>query len=404
MNQPLDGIRVVEWTIWQQGPVCGAMLGDLGADVIKIEERLTGDVGRGMMAMLRSMMGIAGRNFYFEYNNRNKRSITIDLQKEKGKQIVYKMVENADVFLHNFRTGVPERLGLDYDTLSKINPRLIYAHGSGWGSKGPLAETPSMDYTGLGRSGLMFVGGEPGDPPINFQPGLADQMGAIFCAYGIITALLVRERTGIGQKVEASLLGAVSCGLEGLSLAARTVLGQEVPRPSRKKAGNPLYNHYQCKDGEWIIICLAVSDRYWPRFCKRLGIEGLEKDPRFENHDARGKNCEELVAILDKTFATKTRDEWLKILREEADFMVGIIQSISDLVEDPQMLANDNLVTFDHPVLGKITMPGMPVALSKTPGGIKREAPELGQHTEEVLLELGHTWDDIVQLKDGEVI
>ncbi|MEW6142862.1 MAG: CoA transferase [Chloroflexota bacterium] len=404
MTSPLEGIRVVEWTIWQQGPVCGAMLGDLGADVVKIEERSSGDIGRGMMAMIGTWMGLSGRNFYFEYNNRNKRSITIDLGKEEGREIVYKLVEKADVFLHNFRKGVPERLKLGYDTLSKINPRLVYAQGSGWGYRGPMAEAPSMDYTGLGRTGLMFIGGEPGDPPVNYQPGLADQMGAIFLAYGIITALLVRERTGMGQEVESSLLGAVTCGLEGLSLATKTVLGKEMPRPSRKKSGNPLYNHYRCRDGEWIVICLAASDRYWPRFCRRLGIEHLEKDPRFINHDTRGKNGPELVAILDDVFATKTRDEWLATLQQEPDFMVGVIQSISDLVNDPQMWANDYLTKFDHPVFGQITMPGIPIRLGKTPGAIKREAPELGQHTEEVLLELGYSWDEITRLKDGEVI
>ncbi|MCX8126131.1 MAG: CoA transferase, partial [Dehalococcoidia bacterium] len=245
---------------------------------------------------------------------------------------------------------------------------------------------------------------EPGDPPVNYQPGLADQMGAIFLAYGIITALFVRERTGIGQEVEGSLLGAVTCGLEGLSLAAKTVLGKEVPRPSRKNSGNPLYNHYRCRDGQWIVICMAASDRYWSRFCKRMGIEHLEKDPRFINHDMRGKNGPELVAILDGVFATKTRDEWLAILQEEPDFMVGVVQSISDLVNDPQMWANDYLVRFNHPVFGEIIMPGIPVRFSKTPGAIRREAPELGQHTEEILLELGYSWDDIARLKDKEVI
>ena len=404
MSMPLEGIRVVEWTIWQQGPVCGAMLGDLGADVIKVEERVGGDIGRGMMSMLGAWMGLEGRNFYFEYNNRNKRGITVDLRKDEGKEIVYKLIENADVFLHNFRKGVPERQKLDYETMSKINPRLIYASGYGWGSRGPDAESPSMDYTGLARTGLMYIGGEPDDPPVNYQPGLADQMGAIFLAYGIITALFVRERTGEGQQIEASLLGGVTCGLAGLNLAAKTVIGKELPRPSRKKSGNPLYNHYKCKDGNWIVICLAASDRYWSRFCDRLGIKELEKDPRFENHDMRGKNGQELVAILDKVFAAKTQREWLDILRQESDFMVAPIQRLNDLPDDPQMWANDYLTEFDHPAFGKITMPGIPVRFSKTPGALRREAPEFGQHTEEILLEVGYNWDDIIKLKDQEII
>ncbi|MFC1822027.1 CaiB/BaiF CoA transferase family protein [Thermodesulfobacteriota bacterium] len=404
MALPLEGYRVLEWTIWQQGPACGAMLGDLGADIIKIEERTNGDIGRGMMAMIGSWMGVGGRNFYFEYNNRNKRGMTLDLRKDEAKEIVYKLIAETDVFLQNFRIGVAERLGMDYETLRKYNPRLIYAHGTGWGPEGPRAESPSMDYAGLGRTGLMFVGGERGEPPVNYQPGLADQMGAIFTAYGILAALLVRERTGEGQKVDASLLGGVTCGLEGLNLACKTVLGQELPRPSRKQAGNPLYNHYQCKDGQWIIICLAASDRYWPQFCEFMGIEHLEKDPKFESHESRAQNGAELVMILDSVFATKDRDEWYNILSQDPDFMVSPVLSLSDLEDDPQMWANNYLTKFNHPTIGEITMPGMPVSFSKTPGRIKREAPELGQHTEEILLELGYGWDQITGLKDREII
>ncbi|MDY6912460.1 MAG: CoA transferase, partial [Chloroflexota bacterium] len=332
MDSPLEGIKVLDWTIWQQGPVCSSMLGDLGADVIKIEERTGGDIGRGIMRMIGVQMGVGGRNFYFEYNNRNKRGITVDLRKEEGKQIIYKLVEQSDVFVQNFRKGVAERLGLDYETLLKYNPKLIYAHGTGWGPKGPEAELPSMDFTGLGKTGLMLVGGEPGAPPVNFQPGLADQMGAIFLAYGVLAALLVREKTGEGQRVDASLLGGTVCGLEGLNFAAKTVMGQELPRPTRAKAGNALWNYYKCKDGNWIILCMAASDRYWPAFCSRMGTPELEKDPRFEDMEKRSENCVELVAILDKAFEAKDRDEWIAILREEKDFMVGPVNSLSDLV------------------------------------------------------------------------
>lgn len=404
MSLPLEGIKVLDWTIWQQGPVCGAMLGDLGADVIKIEERVGGDVGRGMMRMVGVMFGLAGRNFYFEYNNRNKRGMTVDLRKDKGREIICKLVEGADVFLHNFRKGVPERLGMDYATLSQYNPRLIYATGSGWGPKGPDAYNPSMDYTELGRTGLMFAGGEEGWPPVNYVPGVADQTGAIMLAYAIMTALFVRERTGIGQEVEASMLGSVAAGLEGLLLAAPLALGQGIPRPVREEAGNPLYNHYKCKDGKWIILCLAQGDRFWPAFCQRLGIQHLEKDPQYENMEVRREHRQELIHILDEIFATKTRNEWMDILKQEEDFMVEPVCDLNDVAEDPQMWANDYIIEFDHPAFGKVKMPGLPVHFSKTPGAIRREAPEFGQHTEEVLLEAGYTWDDITKFKDEEVI
>jgi len=403
MASILEGIKVLEWTVWQQGPLTGAMLGDLGAEVIKIEDR-TGDIGRQLMAMIGAWLGVEGRDFYFEYNNRNKRGLCLDLQKEEARQIVYKLIKNTDVFIQNFRMGVAEKMGMDYETLSKYNPGLIYAHGTGWGPKGPDAKTPSMDYTGLGRTGLMYVGGEPGDPPVNYQPGLGDQMGAIFTAYGIMGALFARERTGEGQKIDVSLLGSVTCGLEGLHLSCKTILGKALPRTSRKKSGNPLYNHYECKDGKWLIICHAESDRYWPQFCKFLGIEDLEKDPRFESHNMRAKNGAELVAIIDKIFATKDREEWFNILREDPDFMIAPITTLSELEDDPQMWANDYLTKFNHPRMGEVTMPGSPVTFSKTPAGIQREAPELGQHSEEILLELGYDREEINRLKDTKVI
>src|SRR5712691_4680100 len=210
MNRPLDGVRILDWTIWQQGPVATMMLGDLGAEVIKLEERVGGDPGRGVMSVAGVLIGTSeGHNFYFEANNRHKKSLTLDLKKPEAKEIVYKLVEKSDVFAQNFRKGVAARLGLDYQTLSQYNPKLIYASASGYGPEGPDSGEPSFDYMGLARSGIMNAVGEPDMDPQSITGGIADQMGAIMLAYGVMTALVVRERYGIGQEVDTSHLGSM---------------------------------------------------------------------------------------------------------------------------------------------------------------------------------------------------
>src|SRR5262245_64704512 len=226
MPMPLDGIRVIDWTIWQQGPVCSAMLGDLGADVIKIEERVGGDPGRGMAKL--SGIDLSDRpNFYFEANNRNKRGLTVNLKKPEGREIIYRLVEKADVFVQNFRKGVAGRLGLDYAALRRHNPKLIYATASGYGPEGPESGDPSFDYLGQARSGIMLAAGEPDMPPLAIAGGIADQMGAIMLAYGILAALHARERFGIAQEVDASHLGSMTW-LQGLSVAARLMMGMAI--------------------------------------------------------------------------------------------------------------------------------------------------------------------------------
>ncbi len=405
MAMALEGIRVVDWTQWQQGPVATMLLGDMGADVIKIEERVGGDPARGMMRVAGAMVvsDLGQRNPYFEVGNRNKRSITLDLKKDKAKEIVYQLVEKSDVFVHNFRSNAVQRLGLDYETLSTYNPRLIYAHSSGWGPKGPNKDDPSFDFAALGRSGFMAVITEPGRDPEYPQGGIADQMGAITTTLGVLAALLVRERTGVGQKVDASILGGMSF-LLGYPISFWTMAGIGGTWIHRRSAGNPLFNHYQCGDGKWIGLVLIPPDRYWPAFCRATGLEELEKDPQFDSMDSRSKNCQELITILDQRFATKSSEEWSKILKEN-DLVFSPLNTIAEFTDDPQALANEYITEFDHPVFKKTKMTGFPVGLSKTPCSIRREAPEFGQHTEEVLTGiLGYTWDDIARLKDEEVI
>jgi crotonobetainyl-CoA:carnitine CoA-transferase CaiB-like acyl-CoA transferase len=403
MTMPLDGIRVIDWTIWQQGPVCSVMLGDLGADVIKVEERVGGDPGRGVLRA--QGIDLSDRpNFYFEANNRNKRSITVDLKKPDGVEIVRKLADGADVFVQNFRQGVAARLGLDAATLRARNPRLVYASATGYGPLGPDSGDPSFDYLGLARSGIMMSAGEPDDDPLAIAGGIADQMGAVMLAYGVMAALLVRERTGRGQEVDASHLGSMSW-LQGLGLSARLMLGRALPRTARKYATNPLWNHYKCADGEWIALAMIQADRYWANLCRVLGVPDAATDERFDDMLNRMMNAGDCVALLDATFATRPRAEWLEILRKGGDFIVSVVNSVDQLPDDVQVQANQYVTTFEHPTFGPTQVVGLPVGLSETPGSLRRPAPEFGQHTEEVLTQvLGYSWDQVGKLRDEEVI
>jgi CoA:oxalate CoA-transferase len=285
MPAPLEGFLVLDWTIWQQGPVCSAMLGDMGADVIKIEQRGTGDPGRWLLAAAGQEIGDRP-NWYFEANNRNKKSITLDLKKPEGIEIVHELAKKADVFVQNFRKDVAARNEIGYEHLREINPRIIYASATGYGPKGPDSAEPSFDHLGLARSGIMNAAGEPGMPPLGISGGIADQMGAIMMAYGIMTAVVARERHGMGQEVNASHLGSMSF-LQGLSLSMKLMAGVAMPRSFRARAFNPLWNHYECGDGQWIALAMLQSDRYWPDVARLIERPELATDERYATAAAR---------------------------------------------------------------------------------------------------------------------
>ncbi|MBM3133074.1 MAG: CoA transferase [Chloroflexi bacterium] len=405
MGMALEGIQVLDWSQWQQGPIASMLLGDLGADVIKIEERTGGDPARGAIRVGGNFVAknLMQRNPYFEIGNRNKRSIALDLKKESARRIVYRLVERADVFVHNFRPSAAERLGVDYETLVKHNPRLIYAQSSGWGAKGPDKDAPSFDPAAMARSGFWSLLTEPGREPNYPQGGIADAMGGIMTAFGVLAALVHRDHTGEGQKLDASILGGMAY-LVGYPLTIYTMAGFPPRFIPRKNPWNPLYTQYRCGDDRWLALVLIPPDKYWARLCRAIGLQHLEKDPRFDSLDNRQKNAAELIAILDESFAAKPSDEWLKILKAN-DLPAWRISTIEEFASDPQTLANEYVTEYDHPVWGKIRTMGFPVNLSRTPCSIRREAPELGQHTEEVLTELlGYTWDDIARLKDEQAI
>lgn len=400
MTAPLNGIRVIDWTQWQMGTIATAMLADLGAIVIHIENRITGDSGRGLLKWTLPN----GDSAYFEINNRGKKSITLDLTKEKGKQILYRLVKNSDVFVHNFRQGVPEKLQMDYDTLNKHNPRLIYAAASGYGPKGAEAGEPVYDFVGLARSGIMNMVGSPEIIPQPIYGGIGDQVGGIMTGYGVLVALLVRERMGIGQKVDVSQLGSLMM-LEGFAVNSRLITHRDYTLEDRKKVNNPLWNYYKCSDGKAIMLANLQPDRQWPDVCKALGIECLINDPRFNNLKTRQENKEEIISIFDKIFITKSSSEWMKILKESGDITCCLVQTIADLENDPQVIANNYVIGYYHSTFGPMKVLGSPVQFSKTPAVIRAEAPQFGQHTEEILREVGgYTWQEITQFKEEEVI
>jgi crotonobetainyl-CoA:carnitine CoA-transferase CaiB-like acyl-CoA transferase len=398
---PLEGIRVIEISTFQQGPVAGMRLGDLGADVIKIEPK-DGDPARRHFRTIEAEFHVTGYNYYFEHANRNKRGIVLDMKNKRGMDVFLKLIDTADVFLNNMSIAAPIRLGIGPEALLARNPRLIYAQASGWGRKGPAANSLSFDYTGIARSGFMMAAGEDKTPPCMLLPGLGDELGGLICAWGVSLALFARERTGKGQLVDTSLMGSV-VAMIGQLMSGTAMLKQEFPRFVRTKMGNPMYNHYCCKDNKWIAIAHLDPDRWWSKVCGALGVESLINDPRFSTFAARSENREELIAIFDGLFASKTREEWMKIL-EEHGCIYTPVQSIPEVVEDQQVLANNYLINIDHPTYGPVKTMGFPWDLSGTPASWRRGAPKLGEHTEEVLLEIGYSREEVAKLREEGAI
>ncbi|MDP6346784.1 MAG: CoA transferase [Dehalococcoidia bacterium] len=409
MPGALEGIKVIEWAGFHNGPAAGYMLGDLGAEVIKIEEPVRGDPMRGMTQMYGDAMTLAdGRLATFELANRNKRGITVDLTQQKGRDIVYKLVEKADVFYTNYyRNNVLKRVGMDYDTMVKYNPRLIYAVNSAYGLEGPMGDERGFDTIAQARTGMMWMMGDRDtEGPVQVVGAPCDQMGATMLAYAILAALLARERQGIAQKVEVSLMGS-ALHLQGIGLNVTSLRGRAHARHSQKRARNPMGNHYKCADGKWLLLAEPQSDRFWPQFCQAMGLEELENDPRFTTAvGGRREHYAELIEILNRLFLSRTRDEWLTRFEEKGvEFAYSPVFDYSEVMTDSQVLLNDYLTDFDHPTLGRVKFLNTPIKFSRTPSGPVREAPELGQHTEEVLTEyLDYSWEDVAQLKNEGAI
>jgi crotonobetainyl-CoA:carnitine CoA-transferase CaiB-like acyl-CoA transferase len=403
MKRPLEGIRVLDCGTYHAGPGGLAILGDLGAEVIKIEQPGVGDPIRTVKRIGSIPLDLPGdRTLFCEGANRNKKSVTIDLSTKKGKEIVYRLVSRSDVFMTNMRRQVVDKLNITYPALRKINSRLIYATVSAYGSNGPDRDLGGFDYQGQARSGLMYSMGEVDMPPLVCQFGIVDQATAIMTSHQILTALYMRERDGIGQKVEVSILGSATFLLY-FNILIAYMAGFEVPRHKRSTE-HPMRNYYQCGDKRWLMMTLTPPERHWGPLCQAIGHPELENDPRFDTDDKRLESSEQLVAIFDEAFATRPRDEWLHIFAEK-DLFCCAVNSITELQDDPQVTENGYIVDFEHPTMGTIKIPGYPVHFSESWAQTTTAAPDLGEHTEEVLIELGdYSKKEVAQLREEGVV
>jgi len=392
MGLPLKDIKVVDFTQYQQGTVCTEMLSDWGADVIKVEPRGVGEPGRGG-----NPWGPKGVPVYFEAYNRNKRSITVDLKHEKGKEIIYKLVKTADIFAQNFRPGVTERLGFGYKVLSAINPRIIYLSGSGFGLKGPMKDRPGFDSVGQAMGGIMSVVGSPGSPDQPIGAGIGDQTGGFLLSWGALLAIIDRERTGKGQEVDVSLIGSV-IALQGATILANPLTGY-IPEKRRGRITSAIFAcSFIAADGKPFIIQTVGTEKRE----KVFEVAGLDKDLRFDTREKRKQNQEEMIDAFQEVFATKPRDEWLRIL-VDADIVCAPVYNYAEVSSDPQVMANEYVVEIDHPSEGPIKVLGNPIHLGNHKAKIS-VAPLLGQHNDEVLREAGYSEEEITQLREEEVI
>jgi crotonobetainyl-CoA:carnitine CoA-transferase CaiB-like acyl-CoA transferase len=332
--------------------------------------------------------------------NRNKKSMTLNLKEDEAREIFYRLAREADVVVENFRPGVTRKLGVDYETIKEINPRIIYASVSGFGQTGPYATRPGYDLIAQGMSGVMSVTGEPGGPPAKCGVPIGDLSAGLFCAFGILSAYIAREETGRGQYVDTSLFeGPLAFSIwESAELWATGRIPQ--PFGSAHRLTAP-YQALKTRDG--YINIGANNQRLWARLCKAIGREELIEDERFDTNADRMANRAELAGELEKTLEEKDTDEWVEILLE-AGFPAAPIYNYKQVFEDPHTLAREMMVEMEHPVEGTVRGLGIPVKLSETPGEIRRPAPLLGEHTEETLTGLGYSKGEIADLRERKVI
>ncbi len=392
---PLQGMRVIELAHIMAGPVCGLMLADMGADVIKVEKP-SGDDSRRFVPP-----EINGESAAYMMMNRNKRGIALNLKDPDAVDVLRKLLSEADVVIENYRTGTMERLGLGYDDLVKINPRLIYCEISGFGRTGPYADRGGFDLIAQGMAGLMSITGEgPGRPPVKVAAPISDINSGILAAMGVSAAYANMLRTGQGQKVDTSLYEAAIVQTYWQSAIAFATGEKPEPLGSAHPLNAP-YQAFQTQDG-WINVG-AANQSNWLRFLDVIGAPELNDDPKFASNEARKRNLPELVEILNGYLRKDTSEVWLDRM-EKAKLPAGPINDILQMHDDPQTRARDMVLTLDHPRAGKVDAIGHPVKFSRTPASITRAAPILGQHSREILREIGLDAARIEALIDAQAV
>ena len=392
---PLAGVKVLDLTQIMAGPMCTMLLADMGADVIKIERPGSGDDTRRMGSRYEN--GFAAG---FLALNRNKRSIALDLRSDEGKGVLRRMVETADIVAENFRPGVMDRLGLGYDELSQINPRLVYASISGFGGSGPYRNRGGFDLVAQGMSGLMSITGFPGGPPAKVGVPITDIGAGSFTAFGILAAYIHAQRTGQGQQVDASLLEA-GIAFTVWESAEYFAIG-EIPGPlgSAHRVNAP-YQALRTSDG--YINIGAASQPTWEQFCRAIGQDALIEDPRYKESNDRKAREGELAALLEEIMVKHSTDYWMELL-ESAGVVAGPIYDMAQVYDNEQVLAREMKVTLQDDEMGELQNIGVPVKLSATPGSIRHRGPGLGEHTRAILREHGYTEAEVDALVDGGVV
>ena len=393
MKPALDGITILDISQGWAGPGSAMLLAEQGAEVIKVEP-LEGDQARAFFAH----PPIRGEDRSFLVMNRSKRGIALNLKEKEGREILYRLIERADVLVHNFRPGVPERLEIDYEAVRRHNPRLIYVALSPFGKKGPYADQPAYDMVIQALTGVFYRELPDGTP---FAPGIwiSDCSSAIMLAYAITVALLARERTGVGQQVDLALYN------QALMIQIPDLVrgkGEKLEQDAEPLFLLELLSPYRCSDGRYIVHA-AMTNRQWEGLCQALGRNDLAKDPRYDTPLKRAQKGKVLRTELAKAFAERPVDEWLEPLRK-GDVPNAPVLTRDEVFEHPQALENEMIVEVEHPTAGAVKMLGIPIRLSQTPGAIRGPSPLLGQHTREVLLELGYGEPRIEELRKRGVI
>jgi crotonobetainyl-CoA:carnitine CoA-transferase CaiB-like acyl-CoA transferase len=396
MKGPLAGIKVIELAQIMAGPTCGMLLADMGADVIKVEKLPGGDDTRAY-----AQPAINGESAPFMILNRNKRGIAVNLKKPGGLEVVKKLISGADVVTENYRKGTLEKLGLGYDVLKALNPRLVYCAVSGYGRTGPYADKGGFDLIAQGFAGIMSITGEPGGPPAKSGTSIADINAGILAALGIVSALVARSTTGQGQMVETSLMeAAIQQTYWHAAIFFATGMNPG-PTGSAHLLTAP-YQAFPTKDG-WINVG-GANQANWERIVKVIGSPELVHDTRFKTNVDRLRNIDALAPLIAQRLRARTSADWIRDF-DAAGVPVGPVNKIGEMLSDPQVLARDMVVEVDHPTAGRVKALGMPVKFSDTPGEVARASPLLGQHTREVLEDLGYSSAEIDKLhEDGAVL
>ena len=377
---PLQDIRVLDLTWVLSGPFCTATLADLGADVVKLERPPYGDVSRTTGPI------VEGESGYFFSVNRGKRSISLDLREEEGKAIFLDLVREFDVLVENFTPGSMERLGLGWETLSEVNPRLIYAAISGYGRTGPLRSMPALDVIVQGAGGVMSVTGEPGRGPVRPGLSLGDITAGLYCTVGVLSAIHERDRSGRGQLVDISMLDC-QVAIQENAFMRYHITGELPERLGTRHPTSVPFQAFETKDGHLVIALSWGVPNQWAYLCAELGVPEIIDDPRFHSSAARTRNHAELEPILQAKFLTKTTGEWLESL-QKFEIPSGPLNNIEQVTKMPQIADREMLQPVPHKVFGDVLLTNTPVKLSATPGGIRGTSPDMGQHSREVLAEV----------------